>query len=444
MSDYPRVLVLTGYGFNQTCGGSITLTNLFRDWPKDKLAIMFSDHNENDPKIVEKTLRLQRKLFIPYINIGIPWNTQKAIKTNKTKINYNKKSLRQKSVFLFRSLLRKVFNGLGITAVLTKYPLSFDVTQFCNSFKPEVLYTHLGGVAVAALTLELMGKYDIPTVIHIMDDYPSNIYRTGLMSSFVRKKMNSQLDTLFKNAAVCMGICEAMCKEYRERYGVEFIPFHNPVHPCFEKKYDNNSISKTKDSIVAIYSGRVSWGVVESLKDICKAFIELKQNNDKQHIFFKIYTNDVGSVISQHPFFASLPSNVEIEEVPQNTFEVASLFKNSDLLILPVEFQEESIKAIRLSMPTKVPAYMASGTPILLYGPQKVPFVADAAKRGWAHVVGSQANLLQSLKDLIENQGLKNNIVKTAIDISSKEFNYEIVQERFIKELKRASSSSFE
>ena len=36
--DYPRILVVTGNNFNLVTGGGITLTNLFRGWPADRLA----------------------------------------------------------------------------------------------------------------------------------------------------------------------------------------------------------------------------------------------------------------------------------------------------------------------------------------------------------------------------------------------------------------------
>ena len=38
-------------------------------------------------------------------------------------------------------------------------------------------------------------------------------------------------------------------------------------------------------------------------------------------------------------------------------------------------------------MPTKVPAYLASGTPILVYGPPEAAQVAYAEREGWGLVV---------------------------------------------------------
>jgi glycosyltransferase involved in cell wall biosynthesis len=58
--------------------------------------------------------------------------------------------------------------------------------------------------------------------------------------------------------------------------------------------------------------------------------------------------------------------------------------------VLPVNFDDESVRLIRYSMPTKLPAYLASGTPILAYGPRGVAQIDDAARHGWGLVVAER------------------------------------------------------
>jgi len=59
----------------------------------------------------------------------------------------------------------------------------------------------------------------------------------------------------------------------------------------------------------------------------------------------------------------------------------------ADALLLPVNFDADSVRMIRYSMPTKVPAYLLSGTPTLVYGPAGVAQVDYALGRRWGHVV---------------------------------------------------------
>ena len=57
------------------------------------------------------------------------------------------------------------------------------------------------------------------------------------------------------------------------------------------------------------------------------------------------------------------------------------------MLVLPVNFDGATIEYVRLSFPTKLPAYMLSGTPILAYGPEEVAQIRLARDEGWGRVV---------------------------------------------------------
>ena len=42
MNNYPRILII-GPPFNNFTGGGITLSNLFKGWPKDRIAVASKD-----------------------------------------------------------------------------------------------------------------------------------------------------------------------------------------------------------------------------------------------------------------------------------------------------------------------------------------------------------------------------------------------------------------
>jgi hypothetical protein len=56
--DYPRILVVTGNNFNLVTGGGITLTNLFRGWPADRLANLHDDATPVDRTVCRNFYRL--------------------------------------------------------------------------------------------------------------------------------------------------------------------------------------------------------------------------------------------------------------------------------------------------------------------------------------------------------------------------------------------------
>src|SRR3972149_6026514 len=51
MMDLPRVLVVTSNNFNQITGGGITLTNLFRGWPVERIANLHEDTRSPDNSV---------------------------------------------------------------------------------------------------------------------------------------------------------------------------------------------------------------------------------------------------------------------------------------------------------------------------------------------------------------------------------------------------------
>ena len=85
------------------------------------------------------------------------------------------------------------------------------------------------------------------------------------------------------------------------------------------------------------------------------------------------------------------------------------ILSSADLLILPINFDKASQIYVGYSFQTKVPEYMASGTPTLVYGPASNPNVMYASKYNWGAVVKhkDQRELLEMLKSLISNQELR-------------------------------------
>jgi hypothetical protein len=103
------------------------------------------------------------------------------------------------------------------------------------------------------------------------------------------------------------------------------------------------------------------------------------------------------------------------------------------VLVLPFNFEADSAEYMRLSMPTKAPAYMASGAPILVYGPSHIAPVRYAIREGWGHVVstpGADA-VAKAIADLADNQYLRESVAKRAQAIAALRHNAVRVRAEF-------------
>ena len=100
----------------------------------------------------------------------------------------------------------------------------------------------------------------------------------------------------------------------------------------------------------------------------------------------------------------------------RRTRQLPRLLAGSDLLVLPYNFDARSARYIRLSFPTKAPAYMMSATPILVYAPADVATARYAVREGWGHVVSvqGQESLITALKSLMDDPSLRERLGRQA------------------------------
>lgn len=113
----------------------------------------------------------------------------------------------------------------------------------------------------------------------------------------------------------------------------------------------------------------------------------------------------------------------------------------ADALVLPVNYDAETIEFIRYSMPTKVPAYMASGTPILVYGPHGVAQVDYAEREAWGHVVSDRAPgaLDTGLRRILSDSALRESLRVRAQALAVANHDSTKVRTQFQSTLKAAA-----
>lgn len=426
-NHYPKVLMV-GAGFNQITGTGITLSNLFQGWPAENLAVLHNSPYENDTQRAME-FRLEMELALPLLQRGIAWKTRAEIQSAATQ-NAEARIGGSRPVSV-RGLAKKTFESLGITGLVRRFPLNLGLQDFVAKFRPDVCYTLLGDIPVASLFEGLLDQFPLPSVVHIMDDYPATLYREGLCSGIVRSQMHRQLRRIFSRATICLGIGHAMCDEYRVRYGRDFLPFHNPVDLGVWWGAVANRQHRDGTCFTMVYSGRIGTSCLSSIREVCRV-IETWSNRQIS-LVFKILVNDRSQAFETAPFLKHCHPNIRVEEAPRSAEEVVSLLAGADLLLYPVDFERESVDYIKLSMPTKVPAYMATGVPILVYGPPEVASVRYALDQGWGLVVDRQSPevLEEAIVRLCTDRALRIDLCHRAQKLVEENFEAHLVCNRF-------------
>ncbi|MEK9132838.1 MAG: glycosyltransferase, partial [Patescibacteria group bacterium] len=132
------------------------------------------------------------------------------------------------------------------------------------------------------------------------------------------------------------------------------------------------------------------------------------------------------------------PDAVKVFDAPE-TMGSEELFSRADLVILPVNFDAHTVKYVKYSMPTKIPAYMFSGTPTLAYGPDSVASIQYA--HDWAYCVTHRnaKALRDAINLLINHEKLRRQLAESAQRLAIKNHDRSHVSHEFQKILINAA-----
>ena len=426
-----KKVMFVGLALHKNDATGITLSNLFGGWSKDKLLMVADLYNvklsnevgyNNTYILSDKEYKHQFPLNIvkSIINIFKQKNVEDLNK-NKVGIADKNKVYKRKS---FYSILSKISEYFGLNHLL-RCLLSEDLKNWIKDNKPDYIYVILSTRHSILLVLELLKVFDIPVIVHIMDDWPTTLVRPGLLSLYWRKKIDNEFKVLLNKSKIRIAISERMAKEYIERYNCKWHYFHNPVDISFWRKSVNNNYMVSFPFTI-IYSGRVSCGVDSTLELFALCVDELIKN-ENYDIRLQIQTN---SSLKWEKKYCGVDVSgyIEYDKLPL-------LLSNADLLLIPYDFDGIGYRFIKYSMPTKVSEYMISGTPILIVAPKSTALSEYASNYNWGCVISENSKdaIKNGLKYIMNNQKVREEYGKKSIDIAYKYHDIKVVQNEFQK-----------
>ncbi len=431
---YPKVLII-GQSFNKKNGGGVTISNLFKDWPKDKLAVASNNnlYSDLDTSVcsVYYQLGYNNKLhpfplniILPKINCGIiPINGN----TNSTSTSVA--PVKAGKYKLIYQALTAVLHFSGIYNIFYTLKITPQFAAWVKQYNPDIIYAQLATLEMITFVDDVHELIKKPVALHIMDDWPLTISKPGILHGYWKKRIDKAFRVLINKSSVLMSICDAMSEEYKLRYAKNFIPFHNPIDIDYWKPANTkNYIIENKFTI--LYAGRIGFGIQSSIKDIANAVKEIAKNNS--NIVFEIQTGDK----------ELLDKSVQLNEYVKWTAPIPytslpAKFTSVDLLLLPQDFDYKSVQFLKYSFPTKVSEYMISGTPILVYGDKSTGLTKYALKNEWCYVVtqNNTAALISAINELYKNTALRKKLGENAQQIAVATEDAITVRENFRKAL---------
>jgi len=406
-TPYPRVLVV-GQSFNHSSGGGITLSNVFEGWPKDRIAGALHSGQAIDNDVCERHYVVGRDeaVWMWPLSLIRRTNTSASGAGAPTPAPAQEGPRPGPSGNAAASLWYRTVDLLGVRDEMRTLRLSEPLRAWIADFAPDVVYSLLGDLPTMALVERIADEFRLPLVVHMMDDWPTTLYRTGALSPLVRRHMDRKLRALLTRASSALAISDAMADEYGRRYGREFIAVHNPVDLTrWDALADQAGPrdARATDEMRLAYAGRVAKANTDSVIDVATVVGQMAAAGD--HVAMDIFTGDW-----QAPDVARLADLAGVDVHPGVPYDrIPSLMREADVMVLPLDFDADSARFARLSMPTKVSEYLASGRPTLTYAPAGSAATEYARSGGWSVVVDTRdtAALRTALERLIASPALR-------------------------------------
>lgn len=427
MVEYPRVLI-SGQYFHTRSGSGITLSNLFSDWDKDRIAATASYIVNPSFDICDNYYQIGlRELIIRFpFNLKARTNLPSSGKVLRGTQSLSQTILPKAERKLFRKIYDNFLFSSGLIHYRSTFRISPELLSWIRSFNPDIIYSQLSSLEEIRIVTALHKELKVPLVIHIMDDWPKTIGRRYFPRVLWSKIIKKEFLYLFSNASALLSISETMSEEYYNRYGLKFIPFHNPIN--VEKWLLYSKANWEIDGHFRIlYSGRL--GRANGKAIIFMAHIINGLNLAGVKVSLDIYTPDYDNkyAISINDLSGiNVKKTVDYKEMP-------ILLASYDLLFLPLDFDRDGIRFAKLSMPTKTSEYMISGTPILIYSPAETAVAKffSANNCGYCVIHQSKVELRNAIHFLISNKEYRQAISSNAVKLAKEKFDDEKVRAKF-------------
>jgi hypothetical protein len=439
-SSYPRVLFITPHAFNHVSGGGITYSNLFRGWPQDALATVHNDHEPTSGDVCKQYF----VLGAAELSLAPPLSTLHRVMGRSAAAGgpsvptafagHPPSGARRGRLGRLPGQLAGQILGSTMPERATLTP---RLAAWIKAFRPDVIYTILGSNGMMRLIREIRLHFHLPVVVHFMDDWMAASHRHGLLGPAMRRDMLQLVAEAVETAERCLGISPAMCAEFSQRFGRPFEAFQNTIEVSRWSTLAKTGLRSGTPADVLYVGSIFPNAQLDSLAQCCRAVAEL----NRQGMPATLTISSPSGHAERYRSRLAIDRSIRIIDTIRDDETYFKRIAAADLLLLPVNFDTDSVRFIRYSMPTKVPSYLAVGTPIFAYGPSDTAQMKYAISDEWAFTLNdpSLATLVSGLRNALTNEPARIRISTAARCTALRNHDASTVRIRFHDVLREAA-----
>lgn len=319
-------------------------------------------------------------------------------------------------------------------AASQKVPWSVEqLVRRAVEFRPDVIYFNpVDSPLLMDLAEAVSSAVDAPMVTHMMDDWPE---RLRLESPERFERTDLRLRAILDRSAVLLSIGSAMSSAYARRYGGNWVPLANGADVGMFP--EPGSAPSVRWPFVIRYMGGLADDMnFDSVAEVAQAVASLRGRLDVRLEVYTMpwYAERAKREIASH-------DGVSLHDlVPQDRY--AATMAGADALLLSYNFDERSLRYVGLSLANKMPECLASGVPLLAYGPRSAATIEHLMGLDCAEVVSQRgvAGVAEAIVRLAEDPARRYDMAMRGRRHATTNLSMAKVRERFRELVSQATT----
>lgn len=429
--NYPKILLISDAAWADNNNIGNTFTNLFKGWPKDKLAMIYARPNLPNTevcnnffqisetrlikRIINKKIKVGKKLDLSEINTSHNENSSDRKEEEKGKKIYSIFLKYRFRIFLSaREILWKSINWK------TK-----ELEDFIKEYNPQIILS----LADSSIYMNDIHQYvtefsQAKSILYFVDDvYSTKQFNISplfwINKSFIRKSIK-------KSVELC-DLVFTIIQKQKEEYDNYFNINSKIINKGGEFLGEFPPKARLNTPLKFVYTGNITSGRWETLVKIGETLDKINENGTKA--ILNIYSqnplykkvNEAFNNTKNINFMGSIPST-----------KVREIQENADLLIHVESLKLKEKLQTRLSFSTKLVDYFERGKCILAVGWSEAASIDYLKKNNAAIVIDEIDKIEETLNNLINNPILIKDYGDKAWEFGKKNHSIQNIQESLL------------
>lgn len=273
------------------------------------------------------------------------------------------------------------------------------------------------------IALVIAKERNIPIITYICDDYYFVRNPKGIIARYQLQMLQKKIRMTLNKTVLLVAISEEIRETYSEKFllKAETIMTGTDIDCIVSRNEERTQIRELS------YFGNMGINREVALADIGRALDEINALN-KTDYKLNIYTKVTDEKI--------LDVFLGVKSIKLKGFltgeDYVRAFSAADCLVHAEAFDAESVDIIKNSISTKIPESLASGIPLLAYGPKGIASIEHARRTECAFVANSYDELKRVILELIQDAHKRRKYTNNALNVA-KQYHSSDINSNYLK-----------